>query len=381
LPGGSSGVEARRDAVAPTHGETGLPVRVDLRPLLRRAATGAALAAAALGVYLLAGGSVDVLADALLRAVQADWRWVAAGALFEVASFAAYVALFRAVLSPRVARLDVTTSAAITFAGAAVTRLLPTAGLGGAGLTTWAVHRAGLTLREAVERLVAFLVVLYAVYMVALVVAGGGLALGLLPGQAPRGLAVPAAALAAAAILAALLCARRVGPRPSDGASGARWRRWPGEVLPTVATGTRRALAAVRTGDPRLAGAVGWWAFDVAVLWATLQAFGAPPPLAAAVLAYFAGSLANLLPLPGAVATGMVGVHVAVGVPLEVAVPGVLAYRAVALWLPAAGGLVGLAVLRRRARAWAEEDRVDAIPAGGSPVPDRATAVGDRRAA
>jgi len=347
----------------------GLGVRVGLRALARRAALAAAVAATALGAYLLAGGSLHVLGEALLRAIRADWRWVAVAVVFEGASFAGYVVLFRAVLSPGAPRLTLAASTAITFAATAVTRLLPTAGVGGVGVTIWALHRAGVGLREAVERLVAFLVVLYAVYMLALVVAGGGLALGVLPGSAPRGLAVLGAAVGTGAIVAALLAAHRLPARRGATSHAARWRRWPAEVLPALGAGTRRALAAVRGADPRLAGAGAWWAFDVAVLWATLHAFGTPPPLAAAVLAYFVGSLANLVPLPGAVATGMVGVHLAVGVPLEVAVPAVLAYRAVALWLPAAGGIAGLAALRCHLRCWAAEDRraVASAPARFTP--------------
>jgi len=88
------------------------------------------------------------------------------------------------------------------------------------------------------------------------------------------------------------------------------------------------------------------------VLWSTLTAFGVSPPLGVAVVAYLVGTLANTLPLPGALATSTVAVHVAFGLPLEGVLPAVLAYRAIALWMPAAGGAVALVGLRRTVHAW-----------------------------
>ena len=58
-------------------------------------------------------------------------------------------------------------------------------------------------------------------------------------------------------------------------------------------------------------------AFDAAVLWAMLQAFGAAPAFAVVVLAYFVGQVGNTLPIPGAVSGGMAGVLIACGVPAD----------------------------------------------------------------
>jgi putative heme transporter len=123
------------------------------------------------------------------------------------------------------------------------------------------------------------------------------------------------------------------------------------------------ALALVRSGDVCLLGAVAWWALDAAVLWAMLQALGAPPSLAVMVLAYFVGRIANSLPTPGAASGGLVAVLLAFGVEADLALAAVLAYRSVAIWLPAPIGLVALAGLRRTFARWAEED------ASSAPVP------------
>jgi hypothetical protein len=94
-----------------------------------------------------------------------------------------------------------------------------------------------------------------------------------------------------------------------------------------------------------------------------LHALGAPPSLAVVVLAYFVGQVANTLPIPGAVSGGMVGVLLAFGVEADLALASVLAYRSVAIWLPAPLGLVALGGLRRTFARWAEED------ASASPLP------------
>jgi len=72
-------------------------------------------------------------------------------------------------------------------------------------------------------------------------------------------------------------------------------------------------------------------------------------------MAYFTGTLANTIPLPGAVSGSMIAVHAAFGLPLGVVVPAVFAYRAIALWLPAMGGAIALGGLRTTVRRWTEE--------------------------
>jgi hypothetical protein len=131
----------------------------------------------------------------------------------------------------------------------------------------------------------------------------------------------------------------------------------------------RDARGLVRSGDLRLLGAPAWWAFDAAVLWAMLQAFGVPPALAVVVLAYFVGQIGNTIPIPGAVSGGIVGGLLAYGVQADLALVSVLAYRAVAIWLPAAIGLAALGGLRRTVARWTLEDasptQATVAPPGG----------------
>jgi hypothetical protein len=94
----------------------------------------------------------------------------------------------------------------------------------------------------------------------------------------------------------------------------------------------------------------------MAVLYGMLNAFGTAPPFSVIVLAYFLGQIANTVPVPGAASGGLVGVLLAFGVDADLAIVSVLAYRAMAIWVPAPIGLVALGKLRRTMARWARED-------------------------
>ena len=145
----------------------------------------------------------------------------------------------------------------------------------------------------------------------------------------------------------------------------------------SVAAGVRGAIGLVRSRQPGLAGALGWWGFDIAVLWASFHAFGIAPPVPVIVMAYFVGTLANTLPLPGGIGGvdgGMIGAFLAFGVDPATAVLAVLSYRAIAFWLPTAPGLVAYFQLRRTVGDWRAADAVAAPVAPALPVTGRVAA-------
>jgi uncharacterized membrane protein YbhN (UPF0104 family) len=185
-------------------------------------------------------------------------------------------------------------------------------------------------------------------------VAGTLLATGAVQSEVPLELSAVPAGGAFAGIALALVFALR---HTSDAAPAGRMR-----TLPHVLGGAvREAIAIVRRPHLGLLGAPGWWGFDMLVLWATFNAFGAPPAATVLVLGYFLGQVANTVPLPGAASGGMVGAFLALGMPAEVVLPAVLAYRAVAIWTPVPIGAAALTGLRRRVRTWAEEDGVEGL--------------------
>ena len=322
---------------------------LDLRLAARRAALPLALAAVAVAVVLLAGGPLGVLTDALSRALSADPRWIAVAAVAELLSFTGYIALFWLVGRRATPRLDLRSSTEITLGGAAATRLLPTAGAGGAALTLWAIAKTGMGNKRAGRTLLTFLSLLYGVFLLGIVVSGAAIAVGL-GGSAGHAAVAGGAALAAGLAMAIgfVLSTRDAAP----GEDAGRVAR--GAAL--LGAAIRDALGFLRSGDARLLGAPAWWAFDAAVLWATFHALGEPPSLAVLAFAYFAGQVGNTLPLPGAVSGGMVGTLLAFGVAPDLALSAVLSYRAVAIWLPAPMGLAALGALRGRVARWGRED-------------------------
>lgn len=283
------------------------------------------------------------------------WLLVALGC--ELCSFTGYVVLFRHVFRHEAPQIGWVASWRISLAGVAATRLLAAGGAGGIALTAWALHRAGMSGRRVATQLTAFLVLLYAVYMAALVLAGVGLRSGLLSGPAPFALTLVPAAFGGLAIVVALFATRlpdgdgRVAPPPG---APRRVRLVAALVrgVTALGEGVRAAVALLRRRDPALLGALAWWAFDVAALWACLAAFGAEAQGGVVVMAYFVGTLANLLPVPGgvgAVEGGVIGALVALGTPVGPAIAGVLAYRVAALWLPAIAGVLAYVQLMREA--------------------------------
>src|SRR4051794_33162278 len=300
---------------------------------------GGLLATASLALLLPAFGDMS---EALDRIGGANPWWLVAALGFEAVSFLGHIVLFRAVAIDGGSRdrIGMRASTEITLAGHAATRLFATAGAGGVALTAWAMRRSGMERRDVAARMTTFLVLLYAVYMLALVLGGVGLYLGLLDGSAPLAMTLIPAAFGAFVIAAALslpLLAKRFA-----------------KVAP-VADGVRASVRMARRGDPGLLGALLWWAGDIAVLWACFKAFGVAPPVGVVVVAYFVGMFANTLPLPGGVGGvdgGMVAALAAFGADPSLAVLAVLAYRFFAFWLPIAPGAVGWISLRRTVARW-----------------------------
>lgn len=317
----------------------------------------AGVIAALVGLYVLLP-RIAGLDETWGRIRDGDPAWIALAALFEFGSYAGYVLLLRGVVG-RVGDRELSWPEAwrLTLAGVAASRLLATAGAGGIALTGWALRRMGMSTRTVATRLATFFVVLYAVFMLALVAAGLGLAVGWFEGPAPFGLTVVPALFGAAAIGAAFLLTlvpaqfgRLRGHARAGGTRTSRIARFLAAAPATLGAGVRGAEKLVRAREPALLGAFVWWTCDLLVLWAAMHAFGAPPPPAVLVMSYFVGQLANVLPLPGGIGGvegGMVGALVAFGEPAGLALAAVLTYRAFAFWLPTLPGAIAYLRLTR----------------------------------
>jgi len=287
--------------------------------------------------------------------------WLALAAALEVVSFLGYVVLFRAVFVRGDSRIDLRASYEITMSGLAATRLFASAGAGGVVLTAWALRRAGLEPRLVACRMIAFMALLYGVFMGALVIVGLGLYLGVFPGQNPFAITMVPAIFGVAVIgifLAVSLLPGDFDRLVARWGRGGRLGRLAGHVAAApaaAASGVRTAISLVRGRDWSLLGAVGWWGFDIAVLWSCFHACGGSPSTAVVVMAYFVGMLGNTLPLPGGIGGvdgAMIGAFSALGISPSLAVVSVLAYRAFAFWLPTLPGAVAYLQLRRTVARW-----------------------------
>ena len=316
------------------------------------------------------------LDDAVARLGDADRWWIGVAVAANLLAFASYVALFRGVVGRDSVQLEWRESYQITMAGLAATRLFSAGGAGGIVLTYWALRKAGMERRESGRRMVAFLVLLYGVYIVAVIVFGILLRVGVLPGQAPLSMTVIPAAVAAlvVVVIGALTLIptdlrRRLEQRGGEGRVARAIRKL--ATLPEIlSAGIRTAVEFAR--DPRrgwtgLLGAIGFWAANVMILWASFRSLGISVPLGEIVLGFFVGMAANLAPSPagvGAVDGGLIGSFAIFDYPLESVIAAVLIYRLIAFYMPVPPGIVAFFQLRGTVARW--ERRADR---GSSPTP------------
>jgi uncharacterized protein (TIRG00374 family) len=292
-------------------------------------------------------------------------EWTFAALLLTVGMFAGYVAMFRGVFLRAGSRIDWRASYQITMAGLAASRLFAAGGAGGLVLTAWALRRSGMRKRTVADKTISFLVLTYLPYAIAVVVCGFGLHWGLFAGEDPFSLTfVPAVvgvillALAFAIAFVPTDLQRRLRPFAKREGRFGRVMEQLATAPAATSAGVRDALEHLRSRDPALLGAVMFWAFQIAVLWAAFHAFGDAPPIAVLVQAFFIGMLGNLLPMPGGVGGvegGMVGAFSAFGVGFDLALVAVLVFRAFTFWLPLIPGVVAYFRLRRTVDGWKQE--------------------------
>jgi uncharacterized membrane protein YbhN (UPF0104 family) len=357
----------------------------------RRLVTGLlALVLVVVAIYVVFPNIVG-LNDALHKFGDAVWYWLFVAVAFTAASFVAYVALFRGILGGTRddelhRRLDVRASYQITMAGLAATRIFSAGGAGGIALTYWALRKAGMARRRAACRMVAFLAIMYSIYLIALVLFGVLLRSGALPGENPVGGTIVPAAIAGSALVVIGLIALIPGDierRLRELSRGYRRRRSSDFVArlasgpATVATGIRTAMDYLRhpkRGALAVGGAAGFWGANIGVLWASFEAFGGEVAFAVLVQGFFVGMAANLIPSPaggvGTVDAGMIAAFLLFGIGSATVFPAVLVYRVMAFWLPIPPGIVAYFQLRRTVQGWERQTESYTIQ---SKVPAEAT--------
>ena len=196
------------------------------------------------------------LRDTWNRIQHGNGWWLGVAALLEVFSFLGYISLFRAVFLRGHPRIGWRASYEITMAGLAATRLFASAGAGGVALTAWALRRSGIEPRIVACRMIAFMALLYAVYMGALVIAGLGLYLEVWPGGGPFAITVVPAIFGGAVILIFLAVSflpgdfDRLVKRWTHGGRLGRLAEHLAAAPAAAASGVRTAIGLVRTAIP-----------------------------------------------------------------------------------------------------------------------------------
>jgi uncharacterized membrane protein YbhN (UPF0104 family) len=296
----------------------------------------------------------------MLRRIEAgDPLWLALGVVIESLSIVGYVVLTKEIFGPGAPRMSWAVATEMAFGGVVATRLFSAAGAGGIAFTAWALRAAGMTTRAAAQAIAAFLAIMYLPYVLACML--GGLGGGVPAAVTWVGVGIGVATLAATVALT--LIPGDLERRARKVAAGhGRIARIAarGASIPAVAGEAARTAARLLRRRPTLLGwALLWWAADVAVLDVCFRAFGEAPALGVLVLGYFLGHIGNLVPVPGGIGGvegGMVGVFVACGMPISLAVVGTIAYQVISTWLPVAPGLVAYWSLRRRIAGWQREE-------------------------
>ena len=286
----------------------------------------------------------------------AAWGWLGLCALGQIGVFVGYAGAFRASLAesvsaqnidPENSQVGIWYSLKVALGGFGLTQLVAAGGAAGMAFTFWVLRRLGFSKRNAMVQLITLNT---AVYLVFGVLGWLGALVGLLDPAIPKAMTLSWLAGFIAVIAVARWFTQPQRAAAYGAADGAgRLRR----ALTVGVTAAARVRTCTRTADGRrlLNWSLLYWVGDLVSLWAALRAFGVTVSVAAIVVAYVMGYLAQSVPIP-LIATGGVDAATtftlrAVGVPIEVALLGVVAHRVFAFWLPVFPGLWSATVLVR----------------------------------
>lgn len=297
-------------------------------------------------IVALALVALPGIGDIRNRLGNANGGWIAWAAAFSVLSMFGFVRALWAVFDRAVPWRR---AVVLGFAEQGANVLMPAGGVSGPALGVLVMRRAGVPGDLAARRHAALFLATSAVSLVALLLAGTLLAVGILPRDVALSAVVAPAGGAAAVLLGSLAVALR-RPRASEPHSRI------GRALHFIHGGARATLEVLLHGDRLFVlGAVTYFAADVLSLAAAFHAVSAAaPPVGVFVVAYTLGHAGALLPTPGGIGGtegGLIGAFSAYGASPAAATAAVLLYRVFQLGLPAVlGGLCMLRIRRQLAR-------------------------------
>jgi uncharacterized membrane protein YbhN (UPF0104 family) len=329
-----------------TGGRASSPRRSRRRPGSRALVT-ALVGAVSVGLLLWVAPPTEVAEQ--LRHLSLIWVLVAVA--LELVSCLSYVVVFRRFFPEPPRGVSHRVSWISMGAGA----LLPGGNISSAAATGWLLRRHGIGTRRLLERCAALLSLLTAFGFVVNGAAGVLLLLGVPGGPhdlSHTGIPILVSVGVLSGAAAVVLIARRLGeraPRPLRG----------------LAAGLEGAWQAVGRPHWRLVGVAGFLCLDMGALWAACAATGHPLGLPALAIAYCIGYLATAIPMPaglGVLDSGLAGALVLYGLSPAASVGAVLVYHAIAIWVPATGGLIAWLPTRRARAGELPAVRLPALP-------------------
>ncbi len=293
------------------------------------------VAFAAIGVLFL---EVPALTHIPGRLIAGCAMWIAVAAGLELMSIVGFIVIFKLVFGRGLSWRG-STHAALRGVGAST--VLPAGGLVGPALGVRATGTDRTSLSSLTRSTVAFVILTNAAGVIVLGLLGLGLWLGLAPGPHSALLTLPATGVALFLVATTWLAARAPrsrSPRESESPRRAHTRLLTASAA-VVRGGAAEAVRLLAGRNWKLLGAIGYYAFDNAVLWAAFAAYGRTPRVTVVVMSYLVGSLATALPVPaglGVLEGGLIGALVLYGSPAAPAAAAVLLYRGISLSLPVA---------------------------------------------
>ena len=344
--------ERRRRGDCGEEAEAALQKTADGHTILVNGLIAAALVAAAAGAVIW----VPLLEPIRDRFAHTEPVWVVVSFLLQLLSVLSFVVALRGAFDRRLGwreafDVGVVEESANVF--------LPSGGSGGLALGAVILIRQGIPTAFAVSRSAVLFLVTSGVSLGALIVFGTAEAINLLPGDASLARDPgPGGGRGAD---------RRGGgrPAPRDPADHPRGRHASTAARRRPRNGcARRSTPASNCLGSRevllIAGSIGYYAFDVASMWAAFEALGGGgPALGLFVLAYTIGHGGAIIPLPGSAEGGLLGAFTLYGSALSLAAGGVLLYRTFHAGVPFLLGALGLADMGRRGKPDREGDKTD----------------------
>jgi uncharacterized membrane protein YbhN (UPF0104 family) len=302
--------------------------------------------AVSLGVLLAVVFAVPSLGSVRHELKAIAPRWIAAGIALEIASCVSFVVVFRAFFD----QLPASLTRRIAWIEMGSGALLPGGGVTSYALGGLLLSRAGMDRRRIVVRSGGVFWLTTAVNVFALAL--GAVLLLAHIGHGPddfAGTLLPLLLVTPPTVFIAA-SPRLVAHRPQH-TTASRW-------LSALVDGVADAWRAARNPTWRLAGAVGYLGFDMAVLLCLLRGLGYDANCGSLILGYLIGYLATIIPIPagiGVLEGGLVGTLVLYGAPPAQTAAAVLIYHAIAFWIPSLGGLGAYTALLSHSRAHREQ--------------------------